>query len=279
MRCVGPLPRYSVWERPRDEPATFVARATGGPAIEAPGLVALLSDAIIERDPDLALVRVRTEGARTALVKKGCEARLLHVDAARRLILVTCVGKKGRNDAVLVGSDFSKPLGLELAASTGDHTLSGAPRLIPLHPGNDAVLVDLDQKSVEPLIAGDRIVATSGTRALVLRGRSLLIHELGGHDRATLGDIAPLGHVFKTGSIVLAPPLVVDVAAGELLGTTSARALAVSIDGSVLVPDGRAADAGHLAVGPLRWKRPEGPPVPAASAPPRAPAAGAATGP
>lgn len=278
MRCTGPLPRFAVWERPRDDPATFVAHATGGPTVEAPSLVALFSDAIIERDPDLSLVRVRSDGSRTPFVKKGCEARLLHVDAARGLALVTCVGKKGRNDAVLVGMDTPKPLGLELAASTGDHTFTGTPRLIPLHPGDDAVLVDLDQKDVERLTPGDRIILTAGTRALVLRGHSLLIHERGGHEHPAFGAITPLGHIRKAGTVVVVPPFVVDVAAGEMLGTTPARALAVSIDGAVLVPDGRDADARHLAIGPLRWKRPDPPPVPATPEPARSPVTTAPVG-
>ena len=267
MRCTGPLPRFSVWERAHDEPSTFVARRTGGTAVEAPGLVAPLSDSIVVRDADESLVRIRENGTRTTLVRKGCAARLLHADASRGLILVTCVGKKGRNDAVLVGPDFTKPLGLELAAATGDHTQPFAPRLVALHPGADAVLVDLDEKSVERLSSGDRILATAETRALVLRGRSLVIHELGGRDRPPMGDIAQLGHILRTGTVVVVPPLVVDVGSGELLGTTTARALAVSADGSVLVPDGRDADATHLATGPLRWKRPDPPPVRAATAP------------
>ena len=174
---------------------------------------------------------------------------------------MTCVGKKGRSDALLVGSDFTKPLGLELAASTGDHIQPFAPRLVALHPGADAVLVDLDEKSVERLSTGDRIVATAGTRALVLRGRSLLVHDLGGRDRPPLGEPAALGHLRRTGTVVLVPPFVVDIGTGELLGTTSARPLAVSADGAVLVPDGQDADATHLAVGPLRWKRVDPPPV------------------
>ncbi|HEX7668705.1 MAG TPA: hypothetical protein VF395_03935, partial [Polyangiaceae bacterium] len=255
MRCTGPLPRYSVWERAHDEPSMFVARVAGGSVVEAAGLVTPLGGSFIVREADETLARVKDNGVRTPVVRKGCAARLLHADAARGLALFTCLGKKGRSDALLVGADFTKPLGLELAATTGDHIQPFAPRLVALHPGADAVLVDLDEKSVERLSSGDRIVATAGTRALVLRGRALLVHELGGRDRPPFGEPAALARLLRTGNVVVVPPFVVDVGTSELLGTTTSRPLAVSADGAILVPDGQDADATHLATGPLRWKR------------------------
>jgi hypothetical protein len=51
------------------------------------------------------------------------------------------------------------------------------------------------------------------------------------------------------------PPLVIDVAKGEISGHADGRALAVSNDGSVLVAAGRTADATRMAVGPLIWER------------------------
>jgi hypothetical protein len=133
--------------------------------------------------------------------------------------------------------------------------LDGTPRLVPLHPGTDAVVVDLDRGTVENLANGDRILATFETRALVLRGRSLLFHELGGRDLPALGDVDPLAHVLRTGENMLVPPLLVDLTTGTLVGSTSTRPLAISVDGALLVPE-HDADATHFASGPLRWIKP-----------------------
>ena len=255
MRCRPPLPRYAVWERPRDDATPFAARVTGGVAVAAQGLVIPFGDSFVVRDADGALTGVGTGGARKTIAKKSCNAHLLHADATRSTLLVTCAGKGGKNDALLVGPDGTKALGLSLAAAAGDHVLDGTPRLVPLHPGTDAVLVDLDHGTVENLGTGDRILATSGTRALLLRGHSLLFHELGGHDLPVLGDVDPLAHVLRAGGTMLIPPLLVDLTTGTLVGTTSARPLAVSVDGALLVPD-HDPDATHFAMGPLRWIKP-----------------------
>ena len=255
MRCAAPLPRFAVWERGGDEAALRVAPAQGGVARDAPGLVVPMGGALLVREADGALARVEPSGKRLPVARGGCDARLLHVDAARGLALVTCLDAKGKNEAVLVGHGPAKQLGLALSVAPGDHFVEGAPRLVPLHPGTDAALLDLDRREVEMLTNGDRILATSGARALVLRGRSLVVHELGSSD-AELGEIVPLSHMLRSGSVVFVPPFVVDVALGELLGRSEERALAVASDGALLVATGGAADAAHFARGPLEWKAP-----------------------
>jgi hypothetical protein len=256
MRCTGPLPRYAVWEHPGDEAVFRVAKVTGGVARDAPGLVVPMGDALVVRDPDGTVMRVDAAGKRAPLARKGCEARLLHVDASRGLALLTCQDAKGKNEAVLVGQGPAKPLSLALSVAPGDHWLEGTPRLVPLHPGNDAALLDLDRREVEMLTSGDRILATSGARALVLRGHTLLFHELGGSDRELPGEVTPLLHMARAGAVFYVPPFVVDLARGELLGKAEERAFAVAADGALLVSEGGAADATRLARGPLRWKTP-----------------------
>ena len=58
-------------------------------------------------------------------------------------------------------------------------------------------------------------------------------------------------------SIVAVSPLVVDLAAGKLLGGVPGRPLAVADDGRVLVAAGGDASADRLAMGPLVWRLPE----------------------
>jgi hypothetical protein len=262
MRCEGPMPRFGMWERGGDDVALRVAKATGGIARDVPGLVVPMGDTVVERDPDGTILRVDAAGKRAPLARKGCEARLLHVDSGRGLALLTCQDAKGKNEAVLVGQGPPKPLGLTLSVAPGDHWLEGSPRLVPLHPGNDAALLDLDRREVEMLTTGDRILATSGARALVLRGHSLVLHALGGSDHEFSGELSPLFHVVRAAAVLFVAPFVVDLARGELIGKAEERALAVSADGALLVAEGSAADATHLARGPLRWKATAAPTTP-----------------
>ena len=253
MRCYAPLPRFAVWERSGDEPVTRVAKATGGVVRGVPGFVVAMGDSAVVRELDGALTLVDAAGKRLPVARKGCEAKLIHADAPRRLMLVSCLDPKGRAEPVLVGHGPAQPLGLILSIPPGDHWFDGLPRLVPLHPGNDAALLDLDRRAVEMLRAGDRILATAATRALIIRGRSLVLHELGGGDRELGREILPLAHIARTGSVLYVPPYVVDVARGALLGRAEGRAFAVATDGAILVGDG-APDASHFARGPLRWK-------------------------
>ncbi len=254
MRCAAPLPRFPVWERSGDDVVLRVAKAAGGVARDAPGLIVPMGDALLVRQADGAIDRVDASGRRLPIARKGCEAHLLHVDAARGLSLLTCLDSKGKNEAVLVGQGPAKPLGLTLAVAPGDHWVEGSPRLVPLHPGTDAALLDLDRREVEMLTNGDRILSTSGARALVLRGRSLVLHELGGGDVNLGGEVSPLAHIVHSGPVFFVPPFVVDVARGKLIGKADDRALAVATDGALLVAEGGAADAKHFAHGPLRWR-------------------------
>jgi hypothetical protein len=256
MRCAAPLPRFPVWEHGGDDVAVRVAKATGGVARGAPGLVVPMGDALLIREQDGALTRIDAAGRHFPVARKGCDAHLLHVDAGRGLSLVTCLDAKGKNEAVLVGQGPAKPLGLSLSVAPGDHWLEGSPRLVPLHPGSDAALLDLDRREIEMLTSGDRILFTSGARALVLRGRKLVLHELGGGDVEFSGDVSPLAHIVHSGPVFFVPPFVVDVARGKLLGKAEDRALAVANDGALLVAEGGAVDATHFARGPLRWKEP-----------------------
>ncbi len=256
MRCTGPIPRHPVWERPGDEGVTRAARVTGGTAVDAPGLVVPFGAALVERDAEGAFVLAEPNGSRSPFVPKSCEPHLLHVDAVRGVALATCAKKNGHADAELVARNYRKILGLELSSAAGDRWVSGAPRLVPLHPGIDAVLVDLERRQIEWLMPNDKILLTAGDHALVLRGRTLVVHELGGAEHQFPGTVSPLEHTVRSGTVMVVPPFVVDVATGALLGKTGARALAVASDGAVLAAEGRAADAAHLAVGPLSWSGP-----------------------
>lgn len=259
MRCGGPIPRFSVFERGGDEAVVRVARATGGAAVDAPNLVVPIGDTLIERNTDGMLVRGKPGGGRSTVIRAGCGARLLHADAARNLLLVTCAGPKGKSDAILIGKDVVKPMGIELAAIAGDRVQEAMPRLVALHPGADAVLIDLETRRLDRLPAGDRVLSVAANRALVLRKKSLVLHEAFGQETVLPGEVAPVSRMLLRGGTVVVPPYVVDVARGTLLGFTQESPLAVSTDGAVLsaAPEGDAARNGsHAMAGPLKWSMP-----------------------
>jgi hypothetical protein len=255
MRCGGPIPRFTVFERSGDEAVVRVARATGGPATDSPGLVVPFGDTLVERNADGMLVRGKPSGGRSAVIRAGCGSRLLHADAARNLLLVTCTGPKAKADAILITKDVVKPMGIELSASTGDRVQDGAPRLVALHPGADAVLVDLETRQLEKLQTGDRILTVSGPRALVLRRKNIVIHEIGGQEVVLPGEVLPVARMLLRGTTVVVPPYVVDLVRGVLVGLTSEAPLAVSRDGAVLSA-AAGADTTHPAMGPLKWTLP-----------------------
>jgi hypothetical protein len=256
MRCALPLPRYATWERPGDDITSRIAPASGGPAVDAPGLIVPFADGYVQRDGEGTIVLAKPAGQRSTMVaKKSCAGKLLHADAPRGLLVVTCENKKGRSEVRFIARGTDRPLvGVELLAPAGDHWAPPGSNLLPLYPGSDAVLVDLRNADTTRLSPGDRVIAVADERALILRGRSLVLYKKGTTERILETAVDPLAHMLRAGSVVALPPAIVDVATGEVAGRIDARALAVSRDGAFLVPRGGTADATRLAVGPLVWE-------------------------
>jgi hypothetical protein len=263
-RCPSPVPRYSLAERPGDDPLPRITAAAGGTFRDEPGLVVPLGTVLVAREGDGALVRVAPDGTRRKIVNAICAARVLHADPARDLLLVTCLKKNGKSEVRLLSPEGARPLGIELAQASADRSAPGAPRLVPLYPGADTVLVDLERRAVLRLTPGDRVITTVADRALLLRGRRLVAYQVGTAEKPLGAEITPLEHVLRAGTVVALPPVAVDAATGTVLGKVPASPLALATDGSVLVA-AAPADASRLARGPLRWVRPapaEGPPAP-----------------
>jgi hypothetical protein len=254
MRCAVPLSRYAAWERPGDDVTARVAPANGGTAVDAPGLIVPFGDAFVVRDAEGAIVLAKPAGQRTVVAKKSCAGKLLHADPAQGLLIVTCENKKGRSDVRFIARGAERSLGLELLAPAGDHWAPPGSSFLPLYPGGDTVLVDLRSASTTSLSPGDRVITVVGDRALILRGRSLVLYTKDAPERILETAVDPLAHLLRSGSVVAVPPVLVDVATGEVLGRIDGRALAVSRDGAFLVPRGGSADATRLATGPFVWE-------------------------
>lgn len=256
MRCVGPLPRYPVWQNPGDEAVVRVARVDGSRRTDVPGLIVPFGDGFLVRAPDGAIELLGEDGQRSTLVKKTCDARLVHADSGRRLLIVTCSKKKSSHlELMLVRPPAVESLGIEVSGAFGDRWIDGMPRLIPLYPGRDTALFDADEGKVEMLEPGDRVLATEGGRALVLREKSLVVHDRGGGDVKIPGTVTPLSHIVRAGAMIVVPPFVFDMQRGTVVGTTEAPAMATATDGTVLT-SGHPPDSGNFAVGPLQWKLP-----------------------
>ncbi len=256
-RCQGPIATYPSWLSRGDEPTVKVAPSSGGSAKVVPGFADPFGRSLLVRDANGRLNLAHDSGDPEKLADDKCGARVLHADATRGLVLVACSAPRGRSPLALVGAGYHQDLKADLAAAPPDRWPAGSSRLLALYPGADTALLDLDTRKLSLLHRGDRVIATSGARALVQRGRRLVIHDVdSARERVIEGRTDRLPDARATGRFAVVAPLVVDLGAGKLLGKVSGRPLAVSSAGLVLVAQGRQARAHQLSLGPLRWVEP-----------------------
>lgn len=255
-----------------------LARETGV-VRDVPELVTPLGPSLLVREADGSL-RLDQGGKRTALAPASCGGRVLFADAERGLVLATCAppppppsSKKkrplasapsnGKRAVWLFGNGYAKNLQSELYETSTDRDAVVGARLVALYPGSEASVLDLERRELLPLPTGSRVLASSGTHALVWRGNDL--HR---YDALTKQELRLAHGVLKNpdllqaGSNVLLSPFVVLGCDGPAFASP-ARALALSTGGFVLT----AAAAGPLGAiqGPLHWvdakvPPPDGPP-------------------
>jgi hypothetical protein len=258
LRCHGPVPRFQVSGEGGDRPVSFVVKRDGQGLVKAPELALPFGAALVTRSADGALLEERG-AARAPLSSAECAGRVLHSDVERNLLLVACTGGKNPQKAAveLVGAGRRQSLGLELQPLALDRYPEPATRLVPLYPGMDTVLVDLEKRRTVTLKPGDRVLATLGPRAFVLRKSALVVLDVDAASEKTL--IADTGRYPRT--LVELPvgivgTLVVDFAAERVLGSFNGRPLALTRAGDVLVAEGRGPSANAVLRGPLRFARP-----------------------
>lgn len=264
--CPGPIPRLSVWAPRGDEPSLRLAPSEGGLAEPAPDHVATFGDGWISRDPTKRLiwrrhrarsdVSVDIEGAAPAfeVASAKCDGRILHADSKRQLLLVACAGAGSRWPLSLVGPGYRNELGIDLAPTDRMHPCEPSPRLLAVHPGRDTLLLDLQARAFVPLSAGDSVLCTHESWALVERDHTLVLFDVDDKRETVLAEgVADLPELFLNFPAVFVSPLGVDVAEGRTIGhlDVEARPLALTRDGRVLLPV--RAQAGDFATGPLRW--------------------------
>jgi hypothetical protein len=264
--CSGLLPRFRATAETGDRPTSVLISRDGALVRPAPGFVLPFGTAYVSRSADGALALERP-GARQTLADAECGGRVVLSDPSRNLVLVACTNDKVKPKRLgleLVGPGYRQELGLMIQSLALDRWPEAPLRLLPLYPGSDTLLLDLDTKQLVPLKPGDRVLTTSGTFALVRRERRLLwVDATSGAETTLLGEIEPFAGLVVEGSMVAVGRLVVDAASGRVLGSVSGRPLALTPAGEALVAEGGAPSAEAYARGPLRWHAPTPLPAPA----------------
>jgi hypothetical protein len=243
-----------------------------GKARDLPELVMPLGSRLLVRESDGSL-RLDLAGKRSPFAPASCAGRVLFADAAREQALVTCVlpKKPGKREVWLFASGYAKNLQSELYETSTDREAVLGGRLVPLYPGNEARLVDLERREVLPLPAGSRVIQTSNSAALLWRGNELFSYDTEQQKEQRLAQgVAKNPDLLRAGSAALISPFVVLDAAAPALQSPTSEPLALSSSGHVLAGH-RSAEAGATAVpatsiqGPLHWldarlPPPDGPP-------------------
>ena len=270
--CHGPVPRYSAWEYPGDRANVRLLPSAGGPPTEAPHFVRAMGNSYLERLASGALVQKGSGPVRERFSER-CNARTLHVDAARDQVLVACLREGGRSEVWLSHAGGRRSLDIQLSPFASDTWAAPGASYVPLYPGAAAMLWDVEHKKLIELSPGDRVLSVHGEQLLLRRDRSIWQWSPKYSQQLT-APIDELSASLRRGRLLLVPPYLFDTRSASLLGTSSGKALALSRTGHVLtaaVPS----DAERLATGPFRWNavEPVAKSVPTASAPVSADAA------
>lgn len=258
LRCQGPIPRFQVSAETGDRPVSYVVKRDGRGLLRTPELALPFGANVVTRNADGALFEDRGT-SRVPLASMECAGRVLHADVERGLLLVACTGGKNPQKAAveLVGAGRRQSLGLEVQPLALDRYPEPGVRLVALYPGMDTVLVDLEKRRTQTLKPGDRVLATIGARAFLLRKSSLVVLDVDAvAERTLVADTGRFPRTLVELPVAVVGPLVLDLATERVLGSFEGRPLALTRAGDVLLAEGRAPSAGAVLRGPLRFRRP-----------------------
>jgi hypothetical protein len=130
------------------------------------------------------------------------------------------------------------------------------PKLFALYPHNDTYLLDLETSKLAKLAETSRVLGSFEDAVLVERSAALYLATLNGNvvTEVALGRKRPaLGAVLQTAEFVSLGSQLFDLKAGRYVGDFREPPLALSNDGSGLIP-AHAGDATRLPQGPLRFR-------------------------
>jgi hypothetical protein len=265
LACSGLVPHFHVSPDSGERPLTTLVSRDGLSVRPAPDFALPFGDGYVARAADGALALVGPNG-RQPLADAECGARVFFADPTRNLLLVNCTNDKLRPKRIgveLVGPHYRQELGVVVQSMALDRWPEAPTRLVAIYPGPDVLLVDLETRHTLPLAPGDRVLATSGDFALVRRDKALFwLNALSGSETELTGSIPPFAGLLVERGVVAVGSLVVDAAAGRVLGTVPGPPLALAADGKALIAEGGARSAESFAHGPLRWRPPAPPSTP-----------------
>ena len=244
-------------------------------------LVTPLGASLLVREADGAL-RLDRAGKRSQLAPASCSARVLFADAERELVLAACAPPppkklKGhapppptfKREVWLFGAGYAKSLERELYETTIDREAVTGTRLVPLYPGSEAGLVDLERRELLPLPAGSRVLASSGAAAVIWRESDLYRYDAQTRSEERLAHgVLKNPDLLRSGGSILLSPFVIVGGSGPAL-TSPEGALALTASGMVLTGASRPPAGAHGSggiQGPLHWLDAK---VPAPDGPPR----------
>jgi len=261
--CQGPIMSYSQYGRAGDTPTWLLRRVDGGEPVPAEGLLQPLRDALLRQGEQREVFLEHASGERTEWVPASCGAHVLHVDAARAQVLVSCIERGHALE--LHGARVHQPLGVSAQSAGRPPPSGGPPRLVPVRPVSTASgepspdsdsVVDLETRTVHPL--GGRLEYSEGSRALVVRiigsgdpsQRLWFVDTQTGAQRE-LGEQTDYG-LAVAGSLVYSGGLLVDMSTGRLVGPVKGAVQALDTQGRVVLDPGGAAGR-SVPRGPLQW--------------------------
>lgn len=235
---------------------------------DLPELVTPLGQSLLVREADGSL-RLDQAGKRSALSPASCGARVLFADAERGLVVATCAPPpppksrkatatppSGKREVWLFGNGYAKSLQSELYETTTDREAAVGVRLVPLYPGSDASLLDLERREVLPLAAGSRVVTTSGPLALIWREGDLYRYDAVTKTEQRLAHgVLKNPDLLQAGSSVLLSPFVVLGCEAPAFASPP-HALGLSTSGFVLTATPASPDptpSRGAIQGPLHW--------------------------
>jgi len=281
--CENPtLPRFRsfAYQGRGDTPTHGVASVQTGALRELPELLTPLGANLLVRESDGSL-QLEQAGKRTALAPASCGARVLFADAERGLVVATCApppprkkphGKapppSGKREVWLFANGYAKNLQSELYETSTDRDAVVGARLVPIYPGSDSSLLDLERRELLPLPAGSRVVATNGALALIWRDSDLYRYDaISKTEQRLAHGVSKNPDLLQAGNTVLLSPFVIVGCDAPALASPP-RALAVASQGFVLTATADAPGSSPLRPaiqGPLHWvdarlPAPDGPP-------------------
>lgn len=270
--CEAPaLPRFRSFDSQGrgDQVVRGVVSMTDGSVRDVPELLSPLAAGLLVRESDGSL-KLEVSGKRTPLAPADCAGRVLFADTERGLVLATCAPPQprasrrlppattsGKREVWLFGQGLAKNLHVEVYATSTDQEAVAGARLVPLYPGSQATLVDLERRELLPLEPGSRVLTTNAALALIWRDHDIFRYDaLTQTEERLAHGVARNPDLLRTGKSVLLSPFVIVGLDGPAWASPE-HPLALTENGHVLTGSteqaGQTNGTASAIQGPLRW--------------------------